>query len=263
MYISKQQLAASLNGIKNRKSKILKYLESFGDHRLIYRIKKDRIYYSDKSGLKEVGISNNIDRIHSLMMKEYLREQLKILEANEMAIEQCLKKYEDIYVENIIDILVKRYPGTPVNDILKYYDTDWGKQHYEKNPFYSEDYKYLTTNGVLVRSKSEREIANSLEAANLQYQSDVLIECGDEHYYADFLILRPDKTKVIWEHFGREHDKIYMAKSSQRIKDYISIGYRPWNDLIWTLESDLKDSNTIRKIIDRFLLCEMNSGFSR
>ena len=62
----------------------------------------------------------------------------------------------------------------------------------------------------------------------------------------------------MWEHFGRENDTVYMAKNAVKIKDYISLGYRPWEDLIWTLDSDIKDSRNIRRIIQRFILGDMD-----
>lgn len=126
---------------------------------------------------------------------------------------------------------------------------------YIKNPTYPENLKYITTNGVVMRSKSEREIGNALEAAGLYYQSDVKVICGDRYYYADFLIYCPDGRIVIWEHFGLEDDAEYMAKNMVKISDYINeLGYRPWKDLIWTYDSDIEDSRVIREIISRFLL---------
>ncbi len=263
MYISKIDLITALEGVRKRKAMIIDYLEAVGDSRIVCRAKDSRVYYSEVKNNKEAGISKNKKRIYELMLKEFYREQLKILIANERALEYCLKHYQDHHTDAILDKLSVRFTDAAVKDILCSSVSDWSKQPYEKNPFYKENYEFVTTNGVLVRSKSEREIANALEAAGLQYQSDVLIECDDEHYYADFLIMRPDRTKAIWEHFGREHDKVYMAKNQQRIKDYISIGYRPWDNLIWTLDSDLKSNKTIRNIIQRFLLCDVNKGFSR
>ena len=263
MYISKSELSALLAGTRKRIDSINNSLSSYGDSKIVCRVKGDRAYYSERNQHGEIGISKNKQRIHDLMLREFWNEQLKQLELNEKALKHVLKSYNDIYSDNIILTLADRYSNIPVNDILISSTSDWGKQPYIKNPYHEEDYQYSTTNNILVRSKSEREIANALEAVGLPYQNDVLIKCSNTIYYADFIVMRPNKTKVIWEHFGRENDTAYMAKNQQRIKDYMALGYRPWDNLIWTLDSDLKDGKTIRKIINRFLLCEIDKGFSR
>ena len=263
MYISKSELTSLLNGTRKRKDNISKTLSSFGDSKIVCRVKGNRAYYSERNQTGEIGISKNKQRIHDLMLREFWQEQLKQLKLNEKALEHMLRSYNDIYSDDIIQTLSARYSNIPVNDILISSTSDWGKQPYIKNPYHEEDYQYSTTNNILVRSKSEREIANALEAAGLPYQNDVLVKCGSTNYYADFIIMRPNKTKVIWEHFGRENDTAYMAKNQQRIKDYMALGYRPWDNLIWTLDSDLKDGKCIRKIINRFLLCEFDRGVTR
>ena len=254
MYISRNDLETALNGTIARKNLISKQLAQYGNEYLVCRLRNNRVYYSEKLNGKEVGITKNKDRIYNLMMKEYLLRQLKVLYGNEKAVSSCLNNYQDLTPDIILDDLRERFPSAPIDCILHKSDDDWSNQPYEKNPYHKEHLQFLTTNSVLVRSKSEREIANTLEALNIPYQSDVLVKCSDTIYYADFIIRRPDNSKVIWEHFGRENDSSYMSKNQQRIKDYMKLGYRPWDNLIWTLDSDLKDSNNIRKIINRFLL---------
>ncbi len=258
MYFTKKDFDMELRGINGRINLISKETRLIGKGKIICRTKGDRAYYSEKIGNTEKGISRNRDRIYELIKKEFLQNQLNALEHNRSVIEYCRKNYIELAVPDIIDSLSKKYRDIPVEDIILGAKTDWGKRPYVKNPFYKEDLQYMTTNGILVRSKSEREIANSLESLSIQYQHDSLIKCGKQNYYADFLIQRPDGSLLIWEHFGRENDKVYMAKNRQRIIDYISIGFHPWDNLVWTLESDLKDSSTIKKIIDRFILCDMN-----
>lgn len=261
MYFTKKELDAVLKGIDGRIDLISKETTAIGGGKIIYRIKGDRVYYSEKIGNLEKGISKNRDRIHALIKKEFLQGQMNTLEHNRNVIGFCKNNYLELAISDIIDDLSKKYRDIPVEDILLDTNNDWGKQPYVKNPFYKENLQYMTTNGILVRSKSEREIANSLEALSLSYRYDALVRCEKQNYYADFLIQRPDGSLLIWEHFGREDDTVYMAKNRQRIKDYFSIGYRPWDNLVWTLESDLKNSQTIRKIINRFILCDVNRSF--
>ena len=170
-----------------------------------------------------------------------------------------MKHYRDDRHKEIIDALAVRHPNLPVENILFNNIKKNQKDTREKNPYYPEDLKFVTMNGVYVRSKSEREIGNALESAGIEYESDVLIECGSSRYYADFIITRPNGKKLVWEHFGKENDGSYMAKNSIRIRDYIKLGLRPWEDLIWTLDSDIEDSRVIRRIMQRFILSELDS----
>lgn len=259
MYFSKVEFETALKGIDDRINRITCVLDKYGSSRLVCRTKNSNLYYTEHNGNGEIGITKNRERIHALLKCEYLRCQLNTLRQNRKLIENCCNKFVEITSEEIISDLSHKYSALPVRDILLNRSNDWSKQPYQKNPYYQDDLKYITSGGLLVRSKSEREIANGLEEAAVEFRHDALIDCGDVHHYADFLIRRPDGTFLIWEHFGREHDRQYMAKNRERIKDYINIGFKPWDNLVWTLESDLKDPKTIKMIIKRFILCDMNS----
>lgn len=154
MYISKAELTSLLNGTRKRKDNIRKTLSSFGDSKVVCRIKGNRAYYSERNQTGEIGISKNKQRIHDLMLREFWHEQLKQLELNEKALKHMLRSYNDIYSDNIIQTLTARYSNIPVNDILISSTSDWGKQPYVKNSYHEEDYQYSTTNNILVRSKS-------------------------------------------------------------------------------------------------------------
>lgn len=258
MYFSKSEFETALKGTDNRIRHIKNELAKIGTAKLICRTRGNRTYFSERTEGHEHGISKNKSRIHALVKREYLDYQLRALNHNRELLRRCLKSYNDIDPEQIILKMCAKHHFIPIEDILLYNKSDWGKQPYEKNPFYPENLKYVTTNNLPVRSKSERDIANALEELSIEFRYDALIDCVDVSHYADFLIRRPNGTLLIWEHFGREHDREYMAKNRERIKDYISIGYRPWNNLVWTLESDLLVPGTIRKIIRRFILSEMD-----
>jgi len=257
MYLTKKDFEDILHGTEKRISMINNELEQLKGSILVCRKKGNRIYYSERRGKQEVGISKNKERIYQLLKGYYLKLQLDALENNRILFNACKNKYVDLSSEYMLEKMSEKYKDIPIEEIMTRSYDDWGKRRYEKNPYYEENLKFETNNGILVRSKSERQIANALEELNIQYRYDAAIDCDDVKHYADFLIKRPDGSLLIWEHFGREHDRQYMAKNRERIKDYISIGYRPWDDLVWTLESDLNDSKTIRRIVKRFILCEV------
>ena len=258
MYFRRKEFIQASNGLKQQIVDIEKQLSVIESGDIVCRKRGNRTYYSESTETGEKGITRNQNRIYELVRQLFYEKELKLLKNNSKVMDYCVKNYKDISDEIVINELEKSHPNMPAKKILLSKEADKQHEVYEKNPYYQEDLKYITTKGVVLRSKSEREIGNALEAMNITYTSDVLIDCGMNRYYADFLIKRKNGSELVWEHFGREHDEIYMAKNEVRIKDYISIGLRPWDNLIWTYDSDIEDSRTIRRIIQRFIISDLD-----
>lgn len=254
MYLKKHDFADAIRGMDKQITVLKAESAKIGPELIVCRNRNGRLTFSEKLAKKEKGITQDKQRVIQLIRKDYIYQHLKILQKNCDAVKYCYDNYADIIPEEIAAAVSARHPSIPTNLILSPPADTWSTKSYEKNPFHPEHLQYYTNGGVVVRSKSEREIGNTLEAMGISYRYDVKIVCGEQIYYADFVIKRPDGSILIWEHFGREHDKVYMAKNCVRIQDYISLGYRPWDNLIWTLDSDIKDSHNIRRIIKRFIL---------
>ena len=73
---------------------------------------------------------------------------------------------------------------------------------YEKNPFHPEQLIYQTKSGILVRSKSERMIADFLSEHGIPFRYEAKLLIDGKAYYPDFMILCEDDTLILWEHFG-------------------------------------------------------------
>lgn len=258
MYLRRNEFIQASDGMKHQIEVIERRLSNIKPGYIVCRKKGEKTYYSEATGEGEKGITRNPNRIYELVQREFFEKQLEVLKNNKKVLDHCVKCYEETSDDKIIEKLERSHPNLPAKKILLDRSRKKPPNVYQKNPYYPEDLKYITTNGVVLRSKSEREIGNALESVGVGYDSDVLIECGMSRYYADFIITRKNGTKLVWEHFGLEHDETYMAKNEIRIKDYISIGLRPWDNLIWTFDSDIEDSRTIRRIIQRFILSEID-----
>ena len=254
MYFKKSEIAQAIRGNRKHLHALQNELEQIGSSRLVCRKQNGRIFFTEYNNKKEKGITRNKERIQQLARKEYLLAYTKILSTNINALLEFYNKYNDSTPEDIIKLLDKSHPNLPPEIILHPSNDNWASRDYDKNPFHKEHLQFYTNGGVVVRSKSEREIGNMLETMGIPYRYDVKIVCGKQVYYADFFIKRADGSFLIWEHFGREDDRAYMAKNEVRIRDYMALGYRPWDNLIWTRDSDIKDSRIIRKIIKRFIL---------
>lgn len=120
---------------------------------------------------------------------------------------------------------------------------DWQEQDYPRKDDHPENLKIRTTDGRLVRSKSEAMIASLLAQYHIPYRYECGIELGcyaRRHMnYPDFTILHPDKgTLYLWEHAGLIEDPTYEKNLQGKIRDYMDAGYMPGQNLIITYETE-------------------------
>lgn len=113
---------------------------------------------------------------------------------------------------------------------------------------------YCTKSGLMVRSKSERTIADCLDEYGLVYKYEAPIVTEYGIFYADFTVRKPIGKVVVWEHFGLMENESYFQHTMQKIEGYRRAGYVQHTNLICTYEEDIKSEDTIRRIIEERLL---------
>ena len=124
---------------------------------------------------------------------------------------------------------------------------------FRRNPYRTEDLRYITLMGVRVRSKSELTIANRLENRQIPYRYEAELDVAGRHIYPDFVIKRLDGTLVIWEHFGLMNKADYYSKAMEKVNLYRQKGFIQHKNLICTWEEDIAETKEIDNIINRFL----------
>lgn len=134
-------------------------------------------------------------------------------------------------------------------DILAY---QWASQPYPSNSYYPEQLKYRTTKGRMVRSKSERTIANMLEKYEIPYRYEPEMVFDGKTIYPDFVLMRADGTLIIWEHFGLMDQNDYQMSALQKQERYRRAGYHQHTNLICTYEEDLVSESMLEEILIRF-----------
>jgi hypothetical protein len=128
----------------------------------------------------------------------------------------------------------------------------WLQATSSNNPAYPENLKHFTHSGVMVRSKSEVIIANSLFENKIPFKYEVSLSLGEKTIYPDFTIMNPYTHKIYyWEHFGIFDDPIYRNDALGKIAAYSTHGIFPGDSLIMTFEtSDIPlNSNEVQNII--------------
>ena len=121
-----------------------------------------------------------------------------------------------------------------------------------------------------MRSKSETIIGNYFESIGLPYRSDDVVTIYSGHtserpfrdtYFADFKTPNLLGGITIHEHFGAFQIEKYPDNALKRLNDYrnfdvYELDYRPVKpeEFTWSLEADLQDSVSFRRLVRRILL---------
>lgn len=117
-------------------------------------------YYSfyHFNGSRQVCINSNRTLVHQLARKKYLYYLTKNRDTS-----QLLDKYVSAgLVLQMITLTPKQYR--------------WVTASYPANTGWKEDLKFVTTSGIPMRSKSERDIGNELELLGVPYRYEMLFK---------------------------------------------------------------------------------------
>ena len=216
-----------------------------GRLRIGYTGRFPKYYHIKKTGDKQGKYIRKKESalINALAQKGY-DENIIILAQEELKV---LKKMISIYPDNRFDNYMDSLADArkeridpiwiPDDDYVK----QWLNQEYRHKGFSPYDTaQFITNDGLRVRSKSEVNIANSLDKFGLPFIYELplyLKNYGLVH--PDFAILLIKTRKVIfWEHHGMLDDKNYRENSFLRKTNaYMKNGYFPGKNLIQTFES--------------------------
>ncbi len=103
-----------------------------------------------------------------------------------------------------------------------------------------EDYPkpFLTDNQELVRSKSEKIIADKLKHEGIPYKYEEPLILDNKRFRIDFTILKVStREEIYWEHFGLVDDIKYFDVMMSKLEIYERHGIYPHKNLIMTFES--------------------------
>lgn len=121
-----------------------------------------------------------------------------------------------------------------------------------------EEMGYATERGELVRSKSEKILADKLYIKNIPYiyERPLLLEEG-VRYYPDFTLLnRRTREEFYWEHFGMMDKQEYCENALEKIRKYQKNDIFQGKKLIVTYETTTHPLRVreLDKLIDEYLM---------
>jgi len=239
-----------LNNYQKELKAITKELETLPDGYLVKR----KTIYSHRVGKKEIGITKKPETIRMLCRKKYLLVRKKQLENN---ISLLSTAHETINLEKpkeLIEKLPQAYQNLPMDYFYHPKIREWINQPQRKNPYPTSSEGYHSKNGMPLRSKSERTIANLLEEYGLPYHYDTALNFREKTIYPDFMIKNPHTNKlIIWEHFGALNQPGYEQSMNDKMDLYLAHGYTSEN-LIYTFEFHIKKEQRLKKLIETIIL---------
>lgn len=219
--------------------------------------KNGRPYFILTKDGKKQGITKNKGLVNKLIRKHFLKERLQRNIAQEKYLVAMLKKIQPTSAAAIYQHLLFKFPHLPMEACLFSNDLEtWMQEEYQQSHHYASGKIHVTGNGVLVRSKDEKEIGNILEIKCIAYRYEWVQYIHGIPYAPDFTIKRESDEKIIfWEHFGMMNDETYRNKTFKKILMYESCGLHLWDNLIITFPdpTGALDTNMLHRICELFL----------
>ena len=211
-------------------------LEDFPAGRLVAKRISGRTYYYKvrPGGRRQEYISvDNGQLVEALKDRRYAEEALKVLTENVKAQERMLKKYRGYSPKDIFAMLGKAYQPKVCEKLTSDGSAASG--------YRQEGLLHRTTFGLMVRSKSEALIAETLRKHSLEFRYEEPISLFDDGgnrtvRYPDFTIYLKDGAVVYWEHMGMLNNKGYRTAAYRKLELYYRNGILPGSNLMITCD---------------------------
>ncbi|MBQ5918899.1 MAG: hypothetical protein IIW92_10085 [Lachnospiraceae bacterium] len=215
--------------------------------------KKNRVdyYLKDKtSAVKDKGRyikKSEIEIVRKIAQRDYDARVIKKAQERIKSIKGFLRKYKTTDLKALYN---KTHPKRRelINiDIIsdEEYIKRWSLVEYNGKSQLVEK-EIITERGELVRSKSEKIIADKLYMMGIPYRYEYPLMLDDGiTVYPDFTILKmPERKEVYLEHFGMMDDEEYVNKMLFKISTYERNGIFIGVNLFVTYETSKRPINT-------------------
>jgi hypothetical protein len=243
MILQEQKTTANLLAKSNRN--VAKY-KDLPDIHIQNATRKgyEQFYKYDANSKKKSYVKHeDLKQYVKLMQRDYELIVNRQLKHKSKLLDKIIKQSYELENDDIIGIYekmpsLKKELIAPLIETDEQFVTKWMELHPGQQNTFPEDGIYKTNRGEMVRSKSEKIIADALEKHNIQYQYEPLLELGYVTVHPDFVVLNMrTKQTLYWEHLGLVSDMEYATKNFVKLQNYEKSGYLLGRDLITTMES--------------------------
>lgn len=195
-----------------------------------------------------------------LAQKSYDERVLRLVKRRSAQIAVLLNEYRDDEVEALYlkEQIERQKLVVPVEQTYRQMIDKWMTEKYTGKDFKPDAPIILTNNGVRVRSKSEKIMADYFESLNIAYKYECplyLQQYGT--IYPDFTFISPKtRKKIYWEHEGMIDNEEYSRSAAKKIDLYYRNHIYPGENLILTFESSLTtiDTTILKELTAKYLI---------
>ncbi len=193
------------------------------------------------------------EKIRMLIQRDYDEKIYKEL----INMRKRLEKFNNSYdVGKIDEMYEKLCDGrkkliNPIKPTEEMQINNWYKSFNWDANSYEKKYEFQTMRGELVRSKSEKIIADFFHSNGIPYvyEPEYKLKCG-KSLYPDFATLNVKNNRTIyWEHLGKADDGAYAVRNLLKLMDYEENGLTIGENLIISIETHDRplDVRAVRK----------------
>ena len=178
---------------KCRLESVRKSLKDAPRGTLCIRMRESGIYFTRHLGDKEKGITKRPDLVVELMRKRKLFAEEKSLSDTQEILDTIYEQLREIEKRKLatsrIPIEAIESVGMTLADVSAPVEVfRWLKSN--QNSFKEKELKFVTNNGVRVRSKSEKIIGDKLEELGIPYIYEASLRLPNGRYFSpDFTLL--------------------------------------------------------------------------
>lgn len=182
-------------------------------------------YYLPKAEMKTAEL---------LARKRIMLTRLSFLEKELRATELYLKHYP----REVLRLESGEKEVQFLELISKPVSLPWHLQPFNSNTAFSENLRHPSPSGHMLRSKSECLIDMELFYRSIPFRYECELKMPGTTMYPDFTFFSASTGEFkYWEHFGMMDDPLYRRKAFDKIETYISYGFVPDENVLFTYET--------------------------
>lgn len=258
-YRNYEELRSRLKKNKKRKIKGRLDVHKYNNGYKYYYVNTDS--NSDK-GKRTYIKKGQIQIAKRLAQQTYDDKLLKLLDERIRLMKNLKMKYKEDEIDNLYESLSpgKKELVTYIQPTWEDKLNDWKSTEYVGLEFVTNYPNIKANNGLRVRSKSEKILADKFLEYGLEFKYECPLQLENGRvYYPDFTFLSPfSYEEIYWEHFGMMDKVDYVTNFISKIKIYEQNNIFMGDNLIVTFESSKSgvDYKRVDSLIKHYLMKE-------
>lgn len=243
----KEELEKQLEELRQLEKEASKRVKSYkglekGNSRVSSRNGNYQYHFKEEGEEKEHYISKiDISRIKLLLQRDYDEKMHKHLKDMINRLEKFCSRYDADSIDDLYERLCdgRREMVNPIRPTKEMLIKVWYDRHPGNRNSYEKKYEFQTIRGELVRSKSEKILADYFHRNNIPYICEPEVRLRDGRYkYPDFALLNVKSgTTWYWEHLGLIEKDEYATNNFEKLMDYEECGLIVGKNLIISMET--------------------------